>query len=238
MKHYYLISISSVIIFCSFLLEKNRDQSSGFVISLVASDTTPAPKTIASKYFNSKMDSIVIVYTDGSKESITAAEAEKRNIELPHIVEWEDPHPSVKRVQEVMDSGILIEPPPPPFYNNNEPKNPSDTLYENTIFKSVEIEPTVDKDLWTAHLQIQLQPAIDKALKQNMPEGIYTVPVRFVVEKNGSVTDITALTDPGYGLKEASIKAVQTGPAWKPGSLHGKLVRSYKVQPITFIVRK
>jgi protein TonB len=37
-----------------------------------------------------------------------------------------------------------------------------------------------------------------------MDPGTYTVQVRFLVERDGSITDVQALSDPGFGLKKAA----------------------------------
>jgi protein TonB len=108
----------------------------------------------------------------------------------------------------------------------------SDTL----IFMKVETPPSVDQKQWVQHLQKNLTPFIESAAANNMPVGTYKVIVRFLVEKDGSVTDVHVLNDPGYGLKEASIKMVETGPKWKPGIANGKNVRCYHTQPITYVI--
>lgn len=71
-----------------------------------------------------------------------------------------------------------------------------------------------------------------------MKVGQYTVNVRFLVEKDGSISDVKAVDDPGYGLADASVKVVKTGPRWWPGVYEGKIVRSYHTQPITFVINE
>lgn len=74
-------------------------------------------------------------------------------------------------------------------------------------------------------------PEID----QNMTARIY---VSFVVEKDGTLTDVKAVRDPGYGLgKEAErvVKAVKT--KWSPGIQNGKPVRARFNLPITINIK-
>ena len=71
-----------------------------------------------------------------------------------------------------------------------------------------------------------------------MKAGTYTVNVRFLVEKDGSISDVVALNDPGYGLAKAAEKVVKTGPKWTPGQQGGKTVRSYHTQPINFVIMR
>jgi len=110
------------------------------------------------------------------------------------------------------------------------------TTDEQTVFQAVEIEASVDINQWRQHLQGHLMAPIAKAARKGMRVGTYTVNVRFLVEKDGSISDVKALDDPGYGLAAASEKVVKTGPRWSPGIYEGKIVRSYHTQPITFVI--
>ena len=76
-----------------------------------------------------------------------------------------------------------------------------------------------------------------KAAEEGMKPGTYTVQVRFLVLKDGSLTDVQALNDPGYNLAAAAIRAVKTGPKWNPGLQNRKPVNSYHTQPITFVIQ-
>jgi protein TonB len=103
-------------------------------------------------------------------------------------------------------------------------------------FESVEIEPSVNIAAWRSHLQKKLLPYINKASNKGMKPGIYTVSVRFLVEKDGSISEAESLDDPGYGLADAAVKVVKSGPRWTAGELNGKKVRSYHTQPISFAI--
>ena len=107
---------------------------------------------------------------------------------------------------------------------------------ELSIFTKVDVEASVNMAQWRRHLEKHLQSPIEKAAKKGMKSGYYTVMVRFLVEKDGSITDVRALNDPGYGLAEASEKVLKSGPRWKPGEHNGKKVRSYYTQPLTFVI--
>lgn len=104
------------------------------------------------------------------------------------------------------------------------------------IYESVEIEASVNAQQWRQHLENNLQKPIEKAARKGMKVGQYMVMVRFLVGLDGSITDVKALNDPGYGLAEASVKVVQTGPKWTPGIYKGRKVRSYHTQPLTFVI--
>lgn len=114
---------------------------------------------------------------------------------------------------------------------------PKDAEAENQIiFSKLDIEPSVNMMKWRRQLEKHLQKPVEKAAKGGMKAGQYTVNVRFLVEKDGSITDVSALNDPGYGLAEASVNVVKTGPRWSPGEQNGRKVRSYHTQPITFVI--
>nr|WP_315200880.1 energy transducer TonB [uncultured Flavobacterium sp.] len=60
------------------------------------------------------------------------------------------------------------------------------------------------------------------------------VSVAFVIEKDGSMTDIRVLKDPGYGLGAEAIRVLKSlKTKWSPGILDGKAVRTSYNLPIT-----
>ncbi len=58
--------------------------------------------------------------------------------------------------------------------------------------------------------------------------------VTFVVEKDGSLTDIKVLRDIGSGCGEEAIRVVKMMPKWKPAKQRGKPVRQQFNLPIRF----
>jgi hypothetical protein len=69
------------------------------------------------------------------------------------------------------------------------------------------------------------------------PVGSYQVIVRFIVDKDGSLSNVSAETHFGYGMEAEAVRVIKNGPKWKPGSQNGRLVNSYRRQPITFEVQ-
>jgi periplasmic protein TonB len=61
-----------------------------------------------------------------------------------------------------------------------------------------------------------------------------TVYVTFVVERNGSVTDVKILRGIGGGCDEEAVRVVQNMPKWEPGKQRGKPVRVQFNMPIKF----
>ncbi|WP_281637452.1 energy transducer TonB [Flavobacterium marginilacus] len=65
-------------------------------------------------------------------------------------------------------------------------------------------------------------------------EMVIRVSVSFVIEKDGSMTDIKVLKDPGYGLGTEAIRVLKSlKTKWSPGILDGKAVRTSYNLPIT-----
>ncbi len=58
--------------------------------------------------------------------------------------------------------------------------------------------------------------------------------VTFVVERNGSVTDVKVLRGIGGGCDEEAIRVIQNMPKWEPGKQRGKPVRVQFNMPILF----
>ena len=107
---------------------------------------------------------------------------------------------------------------------------------EDKVFEKVEIEASVNMKAWQLHLITNLPPYLEEAARKGMKAGTYKVDVRFLVEKDGRITDVKALNDPGYGLALGAVRTVRTGPKWTAGEVNGQKVRSYHTQPIMFAI--
>ncbi len=64
----------------------------------------------------------------------------------------------------------------------------------------------------------------------------YVSMLGFVVEKDGTLTDIKVLRDPGYGIGKVAEKVLRSMPKWKPAVQNGRSVRSQFTLPITIQV--
>lgn len=64
-----------------------------------------------------------------------------------------------------------------------------------------------------------------------------TVYVTFVVEKDGSVTDVRILRGIGGGCDEEAIRVIKSMPKWKVGKQRGKPVRVQFNMPIKFTLQ-
>jgi protein TonB len=56
----------------------------------------------------------------------------------------------------------------------------------------------------------------------------------FVIEKDGSMTDIKVLRNPGYGMDKEAIRVLKSlKTKWKPGIKDGQKMRTQYTLPIT-----
>lgn len=58
--------------------------------------------------------------------------------------------------------------------------------------------------------------------------------VEFVIQKDGSISDVRAIKGIGAGCDEEAVRVVQSAPSWTPGKQRGKPVKQRMVLPITF----
>lgn len=74
-------------------------------------------------------------------------------------------------------------------------------------------------------------PDIDSSTKR------IQVIVQFIVEKDGSLTDIKVLRDPGYGAGKEAVRVLNGMAKWTPAVQNGRNVRSQFTLPITIQVQ-
>ncbi|MFN4315953.1 MAG: N-acetylmuramoyl-L-alanine amidase [Chitinophagaceae bacterium] len=106
------------------------------------------------------------------------------------------------------------------------------------VFTEVE-EPAQPKGgdaAWRKHLERTLDAGV--AVRNDAPLGQYQVKIRFLVKKDGSISDLMPMTQQGYGMEEEAMRVLQSGLEWIPAKQNGQAVNSYRIQPITFVVNK
>ena len=105
---------------------------------------------------------------------------------------------------------------------------------DNTIkeFSSVDVLPEFPGGLetWSNYLQGNLK--YPKLAKDNKVTG--RVIVSFIVEKDGSLSEIKVLRGLGAGLDEEAVRVLKASPKWRPGIQDGKAVRVAYTMPIFF----
>lgn len=106
------------------------------------------------------------------------------------------------------------------------------------VFEQTEKPASIDPQEWRAFLQKNLQPIIENAAKNGAKPGTYTVNIRFVVKKDGSLSELKALNDPGYELAKKMLALMTYSPKWNPAEQNGRKVTSYHTQPVTFVIQE
>jgi protein TonB len=126
------------------------------------------------------------------------------------------------------DVGIVT---PPVEANTGVVAVPQKQGNGDETFRKVEIDAQYPGGLeaWRAFLYRRLvypQEAVDEG-KQG------TVHVQFIVDKEGNVSDVNAISGPPE-LYAAAVSVIKKSGRWEPGIQNGQRVKSYKTQPITF----
>ncbi len=101
---------------------------------------------------------------------------------------------------------------------------------KNELFQSVEIDPKPPGGMrafmeYIAKNYDYPQEAIDAEVNGQ-------VQLSFVVEHDGSLTDLKIVRDLGYGTGEAAIRVLQSSSKWSPGIQNGRPVRVAYTLPI------
>jgi hypothetical protein len=100
-------------------------------------------------------------------------------------------------------------------------------------FTSVQVEARFPGD-WNKFLERNLN--IQAPAENGAPAGRYVVTVSFLVSKDGSISEVQALNDPGYGCADEAIRVIKKGPKWTPAVQNGRNVTYRQKQNIEFSV--
>ncbi len=107
---------------------------------------------------------------------------------------------------------------------------------ENKVFTKVEVDAAFPggNNAWSRFLTNNLESNLPG--ENGAAPGSYTVVVRFIVSKDGSVSDVQAETNHGFGMEQEAVRVIKKSGKWTPAVQNGRNVTAYKRQPITWIV--
>lgn len=71
----------------------------------------------------------------------------------------------------------------------------------------------------------------EMAMRQHITGRVF---VRFIVDAQGRVKDVSLAKGPGNGLDEEAMRLVWFMPPWQPGRHHGQAVKTACTLPISF----
>lgn len=91
-------------------------------------------------------------------------------------------------------------------------------------------------EAWRRFLERNLDG--DVPIRNGARSGQATAVVQFVVSTDGSISDIKALTNHGFGIEEEAIRVIKRSGKWIPATQYGRPVKAYRKQPITFSIQQ
>jgi periplasmic protein TonB len=152
------------------------------------------------------------------------AKAEEVTEEPPKIVEIKDKKLGAETIKGDPDAELTVAP------VGNGPKGGQAVVEEdNQIYNTAGIEVKPD---FPGGMQ-KFYDFVFKTYRAPEEGGLNgKVYVTFVVEKDGSLTDIKVLRDIGYGTGAEAIRVLKKCPKWSPGVQNGKPVRVLYSLPI------
>ncbi|MBP3533537.1 MAG: energy transducer TonB [Alistipes sp.] len=109
-------------------------------------------------------------------------------------------------------------------------------IEEEQIFYKVETMPSfMGGDLTTFRNWVQGKVKYPQLAQENNISG--RVLLMFVVEKDGTLTNIEVLQTPDSSLSEEAIRVLKTSPKWEPGKQRNQSVRVKYTLPIDFRIQ-
>jgi len=103
----------------------------------------------------------------------------------------------------------------------------------NTVFTKVEVEAQFPggEGKWNQYVQREVEKNIDDLVDDGQAG---TCEVQFIVDKEGNVSNVEALSMKGSKLAEVAVNAIKRGPKWIPAIQNGRQVKAWRRQKITF----
>ncbi len=163
----------------------------------------------------------------------------KEDEKPPEIEKLEDTKIGTVNQEGAKDEGIVA---PPVEDKGGVVEAPKEDDYDK-VFQKVEIDAEFPGGTagWTRYVTREIERNIDE-LQDDGKSG--TVVVLFIVDKEGSVSEVRALAcseagvanclGPNSKLADIAVAAIKKGPKWKPAVQNGRQVKAYRRQPVTF----
>ena len=135
--------------------------------------------------------------------------------------------------QDGKDFSNISDPPSQPLDNGKGILDEKNGEPEDKIYSIVQVEARYAGN-WEKFLLRNLNGSVP--VDNGAPPGRHTVIVQFIVDKEGNVSDIQALSNVGFGMEEEAIRVLKRADKWEPAIQAGYKVKAYRVQRITFEV--
>jgi len=134
----------------------------------------------------------------------------------------------------LLTSCLLIQAQTADSAKTTENNNLKENKIEKEVFLVVEEAPEFPggKDALMKFLSDSIR--YPKLARNSKIQGF--VYVSFIVEPDGSVSNVKVLRGIGGGCDEEAVRVVQSMPKWKPGTQRGETVRVQYSLPIRFVL--
>lgn len=103
---------------------------------------------------------------------------------------------------------------------------------EDEIYQIVEQDPVFPGGMEALYRYLQNNIQYPQLARENNISG--RVFVQFVIEKDGSISNVRLARDIGGGCGAEAVRVVRSMPRWTPGRNRGRVVRSAYTLPISF----
>lgn len=150
-------------------------------------------------------------------------EKEKVVEEIKTIEELKDKNVGAKDIKGRDDGKIVIDMP------SGEGDKDAKIVEDNTVYNAVEVRPEFPGGIQ------KFYDFVGKNYRAPEEDIKGRVFVQFVVEKDGSLTDIKVVRDLGYGTGAEAIRVLKKSPKWKAGIQNGRPVRVLYSLPISIV---
>lgn len=105
---------------------------------------------------------------------------------------------------------------------------------QDSIYSNVDVMPEYPDGGIKGFSEFIFKNFRTRKIKNNINGTIY---VQFVVETDGSISEIKCIKDLGYGTCEEAIRVIKKSKKWIPGIQKGRPVRVHYTLPLNFIIK-
>lgn len=147
----------------------------------------------------------------------------------PSLAEIDNANISTKNVDGVDPTNTIVDEP----VKDNTGILDVPVKKEPEIWEKVEVAAKFDGD-WSRYLTRNLRPEVP--VENNAPAGRYKVQIKFVVDVDGTISDLVPLTNVGYGMEQEAMRVIKQSKKWVPAFQNTKHVKAYHIQNIVFEV--
>lgn len=229
--------IGSVFFMCGILLIKIFQNNNSVVIFKNETSILPPMTDIVVPVFKEQVEILVDEVKPKSQTNISKTNTIK--FLEPKIVNASNVIDDVPMVNDLMNSNIGSETIDGDtngeiIINESSSNSKSDGIIGNNVFTIVE-QQAIPKDGLQAFYKLFSKKFNTPELENGVNE--LKVILQFVVEPDGSFSNILILRDPGFGAGKEAVRVLKTMPKWQAAFQNNRKVRSQFTLPIVIKVQ-